>query len=40
VVLLTKFDWRFMAVTMLAVLIYLAFTHRDRVAHGHPPPRQ
>ena len=26
VVLLTKFDWRFMAVTMAAVVIYLAFT--------------
>jgi ATP-binding cassette subfamily B protein len=26
VVLLTKFDWRFMAVTMVAVVIYLAFT--------------
>ena len=25
-VLLTKFDWRFMAVTMVAVVIYLAFT--------------
>ncbi len=25
-VLLTKFDWRFMAVTMIAVVIYLAFT--------------
>jgi ATP-binding cassette subfamily B protein len=25
-VLLTKFDWRFMAVTMVAVVIYLTFT--------------
>ena len=41
VVLLTRFDWRFAAVTFTAVALYIALHRRgDRMAHGYPAPRE
>ena len=37
-VLLWKFDWRYVLVTMITVVVYMYYTyHRDRMADRNPP---
>src|SRR5213592_4592374 len=40
VILLTRFDWRFAAVTFVAVALYISFSVAITEWHGNPPPRE
>ncbi len=40
-VLFWQFDWRYVLVVAITVVVYMYYTYlRDRVAHRHPPQHE